>query len=816
MVGALKVQSPTKPMAAQQQHANAAQPQQPQQQEQPAAVAEPVVGPNVRGKREEYLLVRRLQSALFGGVYEAKGLTSGRDFAIKVLHKSELSKAEETSSIEFCEVPLSEIRFAELMRGDEHVMEPQEHFDDAYCYYVVFELARGGDLLEGLKEKPHGFDEQEAQFLMRQAAQGLAFLHKRKVAMQDVSLENMLLNIDEITGQYQVKICDPGQAVIFETDQMGEELQVNFRGLVGKSFRPPELHEQRPYHATKVDSWCLGWSTFYLLTAQPLFMSADPAQKDADWILFQQGNYSTLFEQKSNLCSNAGLDFIFRLMQLQPSRRMSITDALDHAWLRDPDIPPALAPPGLLPEASQTKPDEKEARAPVASKELEVSSGSPTGVPRVIRGVATGGSGSVMAAAPQAINAMPSGSTMPAMVGQTWARSSNELPTWANAQAAATAAYAGGNPRSPMLRVRSPMRAPRTSGPAQQVVSPRPALPAPDQRRGRAQQPQVPGSGRAYIASAHSPPPCVTSAASAANVAASRSSRTTRPMAPQARGASPVPGMSSVEGGRLPSPMPTGSTLAAHQGLPHAPASPTPQGARQGDGPMPPRPTFMTPRALSRPKVSSPTTKADAVQTTTTAEASDERRDWAWTVHSNGNLQDSTKRMGSDAGVMHAHGRSRASSPMTTTTMQTRLQGGQYLTTQGHQGRQVCSPARHQGAVYIARSPSPGQAVDAQGGGSCAVPARSAMRTASPASPTRTAGFSWSQAPSTYSPRTATSHQRAPSPVHAVAAPIGFAWSPEPASPRMAPTLSPAPASPITYSTKAVPVQGARSAARAA
>mmetsp|Transcript_103177 Transcript_103177/g.181866 ORF Transcript_103177/g.181866 Transcript_103177/m.181866 type:complete len:749 (-) Transcript_103177:96-2342(-) len=309
-----------------------------------------VVGPNVQGNREEYQLVRRLQSALFGGVYEAKGLTSNRDFAIKVLHKSELTKAQESSSIEFCEVPLSEIRFADLMRGHEHVMEPEEHFEDAYCFYVVFELARGGDLLEALKQKPHGFDEAHAQFLIKQAAKGLAFLHDRRVAMQDVSLENMLLHVQETTGHYQVKICDPGQAVIFEVDQNGEEMPVNFRGLVGKSFRPPELHDQVPYAATKVDSWCLGWSTFYLLTAQPLFMSADPAQQDSDWLLFQQGDFATLFQQKSNLCSHQGLDFIFRMLQIEPRRRMSITDALNHHWLADPTILPVLAPKDVLPE----------------------------------------------------------------------------------------------------------------------------------------------------------------------------------------------------------------------------------------------------------------------------------------------------------------------------------------------------------------------------------------------------------------------------------------------------------------------------------
>ncbi|CAK9003000.1 unnamed protein product [Durusdinium trenchii] len=70
------------------------------------------------------------------------------------------------------------------------------------------------------------------------------------------------------------------QAVHFQADSKGYEVPVGFHGLVGKSFRPPELHEHKPYLATKVDSWCLGWSTFYLLTAQPLFMSADPVQKD--------------------------------------------------------------------------------------------------------------------------------------------------------------------------------------------------------------------------------------------------------------------------------------------------------------------------------------------------------------------------------------------------------------------------------------------------------------------------------------------------------------------------------------------------------
>lgn len=313
-------------------------------QEGGSTQAPKVVGPNIQGRREEYRLERRLQNGLFGGVYEARGLSSGRAFAVKVLHQSEIIKSQQADSMEFCEVPLSEINFIDVMRGSDHVMQVEDHFKDDYCNYIVFELAPGGDLLEALKLRPTGFEEHQAQFLIGQAAKGLAVLHQRHLAMQDVSLENMLINILE-DGQYQIKICDPGQAIIFETDsKSGEELPVEFRGFVGKSFRPPELHLRKPYLASKVDAWCLGWSTFYLLAAQPLFLSADPAQQDADWAMFKSGEVVELFRQKGATCSRKCMDFILRLMQLDPRRRLSIAEALQHDWLADTNVRPMHAP----------------------------------------------------------------------------------------------------------------------------------------------------------------------------------------------------------------------------------------------------------------------------------------------------------------------------------------------------------------------------------------------------------------------------------------------------------------------------------------
>ncbi|CAK0831969.1 unnamed protein product, partial [Prorocentrum cordatum] len=535
-----------------------------------------VVGPNVTGKREEYQLTRHLMSALFGGVYEAKGLSTGKDFAIKVLHKSEVSRTEELRSIEFCEVPLSEVRFAELMRGHEHVMEPEEYFEDNLCFYVVFQLAHGGDLLEALKKKPHGFDEAHAQFFIKQAAKGLAFLHGRRVAMQDVSLENLLLHVDESTGGFRVKICDPGQAVVFEVSPSGgAEVPVDFRGMVGKSFRPPELMELRPYRATQVDSWCLGWSTFYLLAAQPLFLSADPKQQDPDWLLFRRGDYGSLLQQKHCACSQMALDFILRLMHLDPSKRMSIADALGHAWLADPRIPACLLPAVVLPEARRAAledaADDQAAAglaaaqgvAPPACAEVAAAGGAPSAWPPPGSGVQPGtvaGPASVPSAAPRQAR-LPAGSLAVPPPGGAVTVVQPQQPAVGGSLAAAPA-------RSSAARLSPP---PAPGAPQLAPQEPRQARPAASS-----------APGREWVATNHSPPPW----------------RELAPAAPRSAGAPPTARRA------LPWPPTPGSSLGGEPGSPsRRPLLQRPGGAQPSAAPLVQQPPPTTP---ARPEARGP------------------------------------------------------------------------------------------------------------------------------------------------------------------------------------------------------------------
>jgi serine/threonine protein kinase/hemoglobin-like flavoprotein len=300
---------------------------------------------HVSGGKEIYRIVRHVHKAIFGDVYETVGESSGRAFAMKVFDQEAVQQFERPQKQEldhlFCESPLCEVRFSEMMKGLDNVVHIEDHFEDELYHYVVSEFSSGGDLLEALRLQPGGFPEHQAQLFIRDAAKGLASLHARGLAMQDVSIENMLIHVHQ-DDSFEVRICDPGQAVTFAVDPLTSiEKPVQFHGRVAKAFRPPELYTEQDYLATKVDAWCLGWSTFYLLAGLQLFESTDPALKDPDYLLFSKREFSKLFERKgmeSRLSSHAK-DFIVKLLDPDTHQRMSVKCALWHPWLANVRIP---------------------------------------------------------------------------------------------------------------------------------------------------------------------------------------------------------------------------------------------------------------------------------------------------------------------------------------------------------------------------------------------------------------------------------------------------------------------------------------------
>ena len=196
---------------------------------------------------------------------------------------------------------------------------------------MVSEYAEGEDMLELLRHYPTGIPEHFAKGLVWQILQGIDYCHEQHLAIQDFSLENCLLFLNP-DRTYCVKVCDPGQATYFNASDRGEAA-VAYAGCVGKRFRPPELFDEEPYLATKIDSWCLGWSVFYMLTAYPLFETSWNGDNDIRWELFKEGDLDELIF-KSFSISHEAVDFVMRLMAFRPSDRISMKEALHHPFIR--------------------------------------------------------------------------------------------------------------------------------------------------------------------------------------------------------------------------------------------------------------------------------------------------------------------------------------------------------------------------------------------------------------------------------------------------------------------------------------------------
>uniref|UniRef100_A0A0G4FYV6 Protein kinase domain-containing protein n=1 Tax=Chromera velia CCMP2878 TaxID=1169474 RepID=A0A0G4FYV6_9ALVE len=254
------------------------------------------------------------------------GNANANRFAIKVIDKDRVS----SPSKQCAENPWGEVVYAEKMRGCRNLLVYHEVAQDAEFVYIILPFADYEDLFEALRKRETPFSEAQARFLFCQILSGALFLRSRGLAFRDHSLENVLLFRAEeevaldiplwrnsetgnlLNGQgggheqtdmemrgprpfdgvipqgaLLCRIADPGQAVEveFEGEPGASRPQPTpWTRLFGKSFRPPEAYLGEPYDAFKVDSFCLGWMLFNILTKHQPFDRA--THDDPHWRFF--------------------------------------------------------------------------------------------------------------------------------------------------------------------------------------------------------------------------------------------------------------------------------------------------------------------------------------------------------------------------------------------------------------------------------------------------------------------------------------------------------------------------------------------------
>ena len=212
------------------------------------------------------------------------------------------------------------------------------------------------DLKRVLEMKKDSFSASECKCIVRQILQALHFLHDHWIMHRDLKPSNILYD-----GKGNIKLCDFGLARHF-----GEPLGRYTPLVVTLFYRAPELLLGAETYSPAIDMWSLGCIFAEVLLGHPLFRETSEmamlskilstvGEPTADsWPEFESlpnaksiqltGETENTLPQifsagyavsGPELLTRQGVQFLCGLLALNPAKRLTAAEALDHEYFRE-------------------------------------------------------------------------------------------------------------------------------------------------------------------------------------------------------------------------------------------------------------------------------------------------------------------------------------------------------------------------------------------------------------------------------------------------------------------------------------------------
>lgn len=275
--------------------------------------------------RQHYRIDNELGRGGFGLVHLGRDKQSDEAVAIKRVCK------QTTSKDKF----LQEVEILRAMGGRHNIVGLCEAFETKDAYVLVTELVDGQELFDHLVSNGV-FTQSRAQTLTRDIAQTLAYLHSNGVVHGDLKPENILLS-----RKSSMRLIDFGQS--FREHISSERTRCMGSGVATVAYAAPEVLSQHaknssrtPEAGSAIDMWGLGVVLYIVLCGYHPF---DPQNDASDSELakrIRSGRFETQSAEWKTLAPQAR-DLIQKLLQVEPTERITAEEALTHEWLQAAD-----------------------------------------------------------------------------------------------------------------------------------------------------------------------------------------------------------------------------------------------------------------------------------------------------------------------------------------------------------------------------------------------------------------------------------------------------------------------------------------------
>eukprot|EP01119_Soliformovum_irregulare_P000238 TRINITY_DN10174_c0_g1_i1.p1 TRINITY_DN10174_c0_g1~~TRINITY_DN10174_c0_g1_i1.p1 ORF type:complete len:268 (+),score=90.30 TRINITY_DN10174_c0_g1_i1:82-885(+) len=262
-----------------------------------------------------YEVVKCLGAGNFGRVDLVKDNT-GRQYALKSIDKT-------TATYRASHVQ-QEVRAGELLKCT-GVARMFNYWESATHVFLLMEYIQGSDMITYMEKKNfEPFNEITARKYFTQIITTLNQCHTKGIAHRDLKLDNLIIDHNE-----DIKVIDFGLCKTSDTS--------NCRDAVGSiEYCAPEIVKRRPYDAFLSDVYSAGVLLFAFLYGEFPF-SIDKIKAHA-----QRGAPLQLkFLDDKVTISEEAKDLLQKMMNIDPSQRISMKRVLQHPWFSAPIATPA-------------------------------------------------------------------------------------------------------------------------------------------------------------------------------------------------------------------------------------------------------------------------------------------------------------------------------------------------------------------------------------------------------------------------------------------------------------------------------------------